>query len=115
MGIDRIGKSPLSVATPASSGAIARTGTFEVPGSSSVGSTQSTTAVDRSAPLEQLRAGVLDRQGYVDAKIGAASEHLQGLPVQHLDSIRGHLRMLLATDPTLAALVDRATSARPAP
>lgn len=59
--------------------------------------------------LERLRAGEIDARQYVDAKVGEATAHLQGLPAVELEAIQKALRERLATDPALVDLVRGAT------
>lgn len=95
MGIDRIGKSgsappssPPSEAAPTESGA---------------------------SPLEQLQAGKIDLEGYLDLKVSEATRHLHGLGAREMDGLRQLLRSELACDPSLVALVEQATGQRPTP
>jgi hypothetical protein len=66
-------------------------------------------------PLARLRAGEVDVNGYLDLKVQEATSHLQGLRAEELSALRKMLRDQLATDPTLADLVQRATSTVPTP
>lgn len=66
-----------------------------------------------ASALERLRAGQVDLNGYLDLKVDEATAALSGLPKAELDTIRHALRTQLATDPTLADLVTKATGAVP--
>lgn len=68
--------------------------------------------VERS-PLERLRAGEVDVNGYVDLKVSAATKNLTGLSRVELDQIRGMLKHQIANDPAVADLVKQATGAVP--
>jgi hypothetical protein len=72
--------------------------------------------VDAPHPaLERLRAGEIDVNGYVDAKVQDATAHLAALPAVQLEQIRSALRDRLAGDPGLVELVRKATGAVPQP
>lgn len=70
--------------------------------------------VSRGA-LERLRAGEIDVNGYVDAKVHEATAHLGVLPPARLDEIRAALRDRMASDPALAELLRTVTGHIPAP
>ena len=72
----------------------------------------SATAVEMS-PLQQLKAGKIDFNQYVDLKLQEATSHLQGLSPEKLDTIRSMLRDRMATDPELVDLVKQATGHAP--
>lgn len=77
---------------------------------------QAANAVAAPTPLEQLRSGAIDLDGYVDAKVGEATAHLHGLDPVKLADLRAMLREQVAGDPTLADLFQQATGrAPPAP
>jgi hypothetical protein len=65
--------------------------------------------------LEQLRAGGVSVDGYLDLKVAEATAHLGALSPQALDSIRSALRERLASDPMFVDLVRAATGSVPAP
>ena len=92
MGIDRIGKD----------------------GSTAPPSTDAETG-DASLALEQLRAGQIDLDGYLDLKVTEATAHLKALRAEELEALRRVLRDELSSDPSLSALVERATGQRPKP
>ena len=63
--------------------------------------------------LDQLKAGKIDFNQYVDMKVDEATSHLEGLSPAQLDSIRSMLRDRMATDPELVDLVKQATGQAP--
>lgn len=69
--------------------------------------------VNDASALEQLRAGNVDVNGYLDLKVDEATRSLAGLPKSELDAIRQALRAQLSSDPGLADLVQKATGAMP--
>lgn len=73
---------------------------------------QQTQGVERT-PLERLRAGEIDVNGYVDLKVDAATKNLSGLSRVELDQIRGVLKHQMAHDPAVMDLVKQATGALP--
>lgn len=81
--------------------------------SKAAGETQAVQGAERS-PLERLRAGEIDVNGYVDLKVDAATKNLSGLSRVELDQIRGVLRHQMAHDPAVMDLVKQATGALPA-
>ena len=113
--VDGIGKGgpPRGVGgTPPTTGPAkpAETGkTFEV------GKTREATAIEApvNGPLEQLKAGKIDFNQYVDLKVDEATSHLEGLSPAQLDTIRSMLRDRMATDPELVDLVKQATGQAP--
>jgi len=58
-------------------------------------------------PLDRLRTGEVDREGYLDLKVDEAVAHLEGLPPEELDAIRAALRGQLASESVLIQLVNR--------
>ena len=58
-----------------------------------------------ATPLERLRSGELTLDGYLDAKVAEATDHLGALGPSILQSLRDALREQLANDPGLADLV----------
>jgi hypothetical protein len=114
--VDGIGKGgpPRGVGgTPPTTGPAkpAETGkTFEVQ------KTREATAVEHvnaNGPLEQLKAGKIDFNQYVDLKVNEATSHLEGLSAGQLDTIKSMLRDRMATDPELVDLVKQATGQAP--
>jgi len=73
-----------------------------------------TQATERS-PLERLRAGEIDVNGYVDLKVDAATKNLHGLSSHELGQIRSVLKSQMANDPAVMDLVKQATGALPKP
>jgi hypothetical protein len=65
------------------------------------------------SPLQQLKAGKIDFNQYVDLKLHEATSHLEGLSPEKLDTIRSMLRDRMATDPELVDLVKQATGHAP--
>ncbi len=55
--------------------------------------------------LDRLRAGEIDADGYVDAKVHEATAHLAALPPARLDEIRAALRDRMTGDPALVELL----------
>jgi hypothetical protein len=113
MGIDRIGKGggvgkpPEIGGTPAAK----ETGRpFEVQKGQAPKPAE---AIQKSSPLERLRAGEIDVNGYVDLKVEEATAHLKAMPADELDAIRKMLRDQMATDPALLDLVKSATGSAP--
>ncbi len=122
MSIDRIGKgsgagpnSPLDKSAQGSE-KVGETGKpFEVSRPGAAAPAQTASAVTGVSPLEQLKAGKLDFDGYVNAKIDDATQHLQGVPKVQLDQIRSMLRDQMTADPALVDLVKQATGHAPTP
>jgi hypothetical protein len=113
MGIDRIGKGggvgkPPEIGGP--SGAKETGRPFEV---QKAEAPKPADAVNKAAPLERLRAGEIDINGYVDLKVEEATAHLKAMPANELDAIRKMLRDQMATDPALLDLVKSATGSVP--
>jgi hypothetical protein len=66
-----------------------------------------------TSPLEQLRAGEIDAARYVELQVEHATSSLEGaLSRAHVEAIRAELRALIDDDPDVAALVQRAATAR---
>jgi hypothetical protein len=118
MGIDSIGKKGPPTPPPAGGvgGPSRTTGTgrpFEVSGG--VPTAEARPVEAARTPLERLRAGEIDVNGYVDAKVHEATAHLAALPPAELERVREALRDRMATDPALVDLVRTATGAVPPP
>jgi hypothetical protein len=114
MGIDGIGKGrPAAPAQPKEVTDQPRAGetgrAFEVQKPASTQGAASVEATPPSTPLERLRAGQVDMNGYLDLKVQEATAHLEGLNPVELDAVRKMLRDQLATDPALSDLVRQAT------
>jgi hypothetical protein len=121
MGIDGIGKKgPLAPPAPAPAGGSPRAHEagrgFEVrqPGRPAPPATAVPVDAART-PLDRLRAGEIDVEGYVDAKMTEATAHLGPLPAARLAEIREALRDRMVSDPTLADLLRTAAGNVPAP
>jgi hypothetical protein len=116
MSIDSIGKKgppapPPSGDVPGAARPAETSRPFEV---SRAASTPQASGVEAPrAALERLRAGEVDVNGYVDAKVHEATAHLAALPVGELERLRSALRDRLSTDPGLVELVRKATGAVP--
>jgi hypothetical protein len=110
MPIDGIGKPPSIPppgGTPATSGTGAargddfRVGTAAAPGIA-------------GSDLVRLERGEIGLEAYLDARVGAATKHLEGrLARAELDYVRRTLRAELESDPVLVELVRRATGRTP--
>jgi hypothetical protein len=116
MGIDRIGKGSPGAPPEAAGAPPSREAErpFEAPAAARAANVAPVAPAAGSA-LERLRAGEIDLDGYLDAKVDEAVRHLAGLRPSELDAIRKTLRDQLATDPALSDLVLHATGKRPEP
>jgi hypothetical protein len=119
MGIDRIGKGsapppsgPTGPKGPGSAEGAARP--FEVKRPIEPAGV-APVAPASSSPLEQLRAGKIDVNGYVDLKVDAATSHLRGMDPAELADVKKMLRDQIASDPALSDLVKQATGSAPLP
>ncbi len=115
--VDRIGKggAPPPATNATGTPAAEKTGkTFEVEKSAQARPAQEVTAVG-ATPLDQLKAGKIDFDRYLDLKVNEATSHLEGLAPEKLDSLRSMLRDRMATDPELVDLVKQATGHVPQP
>jgi len=120
MGIDRIGKGgpaapPSPLAEKGRVGGSEAARTFEVWPGQRTAPAEVAGATGESSPLERLKAGQIDLDGYLDLKVTEATGHLKGLRAEEMDGLRRLLRDELSSDPSLAALVERATGQRPLP
>ena len=68
-----------------------------------------------SSPLERLRTGQIDLNGYLDLKVDQATAHLHGLSPAELGAVKTMLRDQIAQDPSLTDLVKQATGRAPTP
>ena len=110
MGIDGIGKvgGPGPIAPPTAGGIDHASGPEEF----SLQRTEKALDVEAASPLDQLRAGEIDVDGYLDARVEQATSHLvDRLDQEKLAFIRSSLRTQLEQDPALIELVKRATGA----
>jgi hypothetical protein len=116
MGIDRIDKKGPPAPPPSKEiGGPARspeTGrTFEVarPAPQAQGAAPTDSVAVQRTPLERLRAGEIDANGYLDEKVDEATTHLGKLPPAELEAIKSALRDRLSSDPALVDLFRTAT------
>jgi hypothetical protein len=121
MAIDGIGKKgPPAPPAPGPAGGSPRAHeagrAFEVPRSAPPAPAAAAVRVDAAhTALDRLRAGEIDVEGYVDAKMTEATAHLGALPAPRLAEIRAALRDRMVSDPTLADLLRTAAGNVPAP
>jgi hypothetical protein len=87
---------------------------FEVrsPGAAS-GPPEATPLETPRTALDRWRAGEIDLNGYLDAKVDEATAHLSTIPPPELDAIRSALRDRMSSDHTLAELVRSVTGRIP--
>ena len=113
-GIDGIGKrgpvAPPEAAPGTTKATEAATSFRDVVGPRGV---EGAASVSPNAALDQLRAGKVDVNGYLDLKVNEATRALSGLPSAELDAIKRALREQLSSDPALSDLVHKATGAKP--
>jgi hypothetical protein len=116
MGVDGIGRGgsrPIGSAGPGEPGGIASGSADPARGAAARTNAES---VSGSTALERLERGEIDLDGYLDARVDNAIQHLEGrLPASQVDFIRQSLREELASDPVLVELVRRTTGALPTP
>jgi len=116
MGIDKIGKKGgvegASSAEGTGDAAPVEKSFAEVHAEKS-GAAQGAQATGGVTPLDRLRAGEIDVNGYVDAQIEKATAGLKGLSETQRGSIRSVLREQMLTDPGLSELVHKATGQLP--
>ena len=121
MGIDRIGKNAPASVPPSPEGPAGRatdpTGRpFEVPATSPSSAAQPSARVESAdSSLAKWKAGKIDLNGYLDAKVDEAVRHLGTLPAGQLEGIRRSMRERIAGDPTLMELVRTVTGRLPDP
>ena len=123
MGIDRIGKKEPSAAPlteDAGSDKIGKTAktarTFEMASPQAASrATEASPSEARRTALDRWRAGELDLDGYLDAKVDEATAHLSTIPPAELDALRGALRERISSDHTLVELVRSVTGHLPKP
>jgi len=122
MGIDGIGKkgppgAPPVAGTPGASRAQPTGKPFQVDQSDKSGAAGRAAEVKATGPmpLERLRAGEIDVNGYVDAKVHEATAHLGPMSSEKLEQIRAALRERIGSDPLLVDLVKKATGHVPPP
>ena len=105
MGIDSIGKpkAPVAGLPNASSSVsdVSGTSTFEV-------RTNKTEGVTATSDVDELQAGKISVDDYLDRKVAAATQHLDGkVAAEKLQWIRETLRTQLQQDPMLKEMVRR--------
>jgi uncharacterized protein (DUF2342 family) len=110
MAIDRIGKGGPPAETPKTEGA---RGADKAERPFEVRAEKAEAARAASPALEQLHAGKVDVEGYLQMKLDEATAHLKGLPPADLEAIRHALRQRLASDPALVELAKHATGHAP--
>lgn len=113
MGIDRIGKKP-PAPDVGGAGSVDKKGAVEK--AFHVDKTAPTEAiknVDPTTPLARLRAGEIDLNGYIDAKVEERTKDIKGISADELDFIKTTLRDQMKTDPALVDLVKAATGQTP--
>jgi hypothetical protein len=119
MGIDRIGKGPgvAPAVAPGEAKPAAPAAGVERPFEVRTEKASAASAAQgvELSPLQQLVAGKIDVERYLDLKVDQATNHLEGLSSSERASIRSMLRDQLATDPALADLVRQATGHLPKP
>ena len=72
-------------------------------------------ATQPASPLERLRAGEIDVNGYADLKVEEATRGFAGLPAEDLAELKRALREQMTTDPDFVDLVRQATGGAPDP
>ena len=123
MAIDRIGKGGAPPPTPETGGAdkAHKTGATDKSFQAELHKGEATKhagQVDPTSgptPLQKLRAGEVDVNGYIDLKVDEATKHLDGLSPHEIDEIKKVLRDQMATDPGLVDLARTATGQIPKP
>jgi hypothetical protein len=121
MAIDRIGKggAPPTPETQGTGGAEKKGPVekpFHVERPDAAKRAQEVQSTSPSTPLERLRAGEIDANGYIDLKVDEATRSLpHGLSPHEIDEIKKVLRTQMATDPGLVDLVRTATGELPKP
>ncbi len=116
MGIDKIGKKG-GIDEASSAGQAEGAGpvekSFADVHAEKTGAARGAEGASATSPLERLRAGEIDVNGYVDAQVEKATAGLKGLGEQQLGQIRLVLREQMMTDPSLSELVRKATGELP--
>jgi hypothetical protein len=116
MPIDPIGKKGGIPPQPSGvSGPSAPTKKFEVEAPKAATQAEAAEAVKGPSALEQLRAGKIDVNQYVEIKLDEATAHLKGMGAAELEQVREILRAKIVQDPHLVELVRQATGRVPSP
>lgn len=113
MGIDRIGRAggTAGVASPTTTAAEPSAAISE---SFAAVAKRAVVAPEAVPLLEQLKAGQIDLNRFLDLRVEQATAHLQAvLDPERLQFIRQSLRIQLQSDPGLLDLVKAATGASP--
>jgi len=113
--VDRIGKGGAAPPVAPSTGAAKpqETGkTFDVQKTDATRQAEPVARISPSA-LDELKAGKIDFDKYLDVKVQEATSHLEGLSPSQVDAIRSMLRDRMATDPELIDLIKQATGRVP--
>src|SRR5580704_16170216 len=112
MGIDRIGR-PGPAVPPPSAGQASPVPMVERPFSTerAVEAGSASPVASARSPLDQLRAGAIDLNQYLEIKVDEATSHLAGMAPAQLDAVRSALRERLSQDPTLGDLVRKVAAA----
>ncbi len=112
--VDRIGKGGPPPPTTTGAERPKETGkTFDVSQTTQAPAARPVDPTMTVGPLEQLKAGKIDFNQYVDLKVQEATSHLEAMSPSQIDSIRSMLRDRMATDPELVDLVKQATGHAP--
>jgi len=115
MGIDGIGKPgpPIAPAPPTSTGPTSPAAHVDhAPFAERAAEARAPSAVvEPRAALEQLRAGAINLDGYLDIKVHEATASMGDLAPAQLARVRSALRDRISSDPTLVELVRKATGA----
>lgn len=108
MSIGRIPSATAITTTPqAPASAAAATGSPSAPYES--GRAEATGPVTPPGPLADLRAGHIDRDGFIEAHVAQATSHLGDLPPEEQESVRAAIRERCEANPLLVDLIAKAT------
>jgi hypothetical protein len=113
MSIDRIHKSTSQPPVSGPEGAAGARGkpAAEAFGVEKAARTEGATAL---SPAEQVRAGQMDLNTYLETRVQEATRHLEGkAPRSVIEQVQGMLREQLAHDPALQEMVREATGIAP--
>ena len=119
MAIDRIGKNSAPPAPAPEAGGAGKARApeasrpFEVNAQKPEVATAEGPAPVGVTPLEELRAGRIDVNGYVEQKVQEATAHLHGLGAKEMSALKEMLRAQVVSDPALTDLVTQAAGATP--
>lgn len=93
----------------------AASGPTNVSSAAAIAETPPAGEVEPTSAIERLRAGAIDLDGYLDAKVEQAIAPFQGLAAGDVELLRSMLRERIGTDPALVDLVRGATGRIPEP